>query len=97
MSIISCLLSSSSRIFTITLISWISVPTPMMRKLKTIFLNLGVIRLKYKADHDLAGIKNGNRLVNMVLEARCIPYSIRIGSEWYRVIHNNQQPVCSEW
>ena len=26
-----------------------------------------VIRLKYKADHELAGLENGNRLVKMVL------------------------------
>ena len=55
-----------------------------------------VIRLKYKADHDLAGIENGNRLVKMVLGDRSIPYSMRIGGEWCRVIHNNQQPVCIE-
>ena len=55
-----------------------------------------VIRLKYKADHDLAGIENGNRLVKMVLGARSIPYSMRIGGDWCRVIHNNQQPVCNE-
>lgn len=55
-----------------------------------------VIRLKYKADHDLAGLENGNRLVKMVLDKPSIPYSIRIGGEWCRVIHNNQQPVCLE-
>ena len=32
----------------------------------------------------------------MVLTARSIPYSIRIGGEWCRIIHDNQQPVCSE-
>jgi len=55
-----------------------------------------VIRLKYKADHAFAGLENGNRLVNLVLEKRSIPYSLRIGGEWCRVIHNYQQPVCSE-
>ena len=55
-----------------------------------------VIRLKYKADHDLAGIENGNRLVKMVLGDRSIPYSMRIGGEWCRVIHYNQQPVRNE-
>ena len=55
-----------------------------------------VIRLKYKADHAFAGLENGNRLVKMVLEKRSIPYSLRIGGEWCRVIHNDQQPVCSE-
>ena len=55
-----------------------------------------VIRLRYKAGHDLEGIENGNRLVRMVLTARSIPYSIRIGGEWCRIIHDNQQPVCSE-
>ena len=55
-----------------------------------------VIRLKYKADHDLSGIENGNRLVKMVITAKSIPYSIRIGGEWCRIIHNNQHPVCNE-
>ena len=55
-----------------------------------------VIRLKYKSDHDLAGLENGNRLVKMVLEKKSIPYSIRIAGEWCRIIHNNQQPVCTE-
>ena len=32
-----------------------------------------VIRLKYKSDHDLAGLENGNRLVKMVLEKKSIP------------------------
>ena len=54
------------------------------------------IRLKYKADHDLAGVENGNRLVMMLLEKKSIPYSLRIGGEWCRVIHNNQQPMCNE-
>ena len=44
----------------------------------------------------MEGIENGNRLVRMVLTARSIPYSIRIGGEWCRIIHDNQQPVCSE-
>ena len=55
-----------------------------------------VVRLKYKADHKLAGLQNGNRLVKMVLEKQSIPYSLRIGGEWCKIIHNNQQPVCSE-
>ena len=55
-----------------------------------------VIRLKYKADHELAGLENGNRLVKMVLDKPSIPYSLRIGGEWCRVIHNNQQLVCIE-
>lgn len=54
-----------------------------------------VIRLKYKSDHDLAGLENGNRLVKMVLSKPAIPYSLRISGEWCRVIHNNQQRVCS--
>ena len=41
-------------------------------------------------------MENGNRLVKMLLEKKSIPYSLRIGGEWCRVIHNNQQPVCSE-
>ena len=49
-----------------------------------------VISLKYKADHDLSGIENGNRLVKMVITAKSIRYSIRIGGEWCRIIHNNQ-------
>ena len=42
------------------------------------------------------GLENGNRLIKMVLEKRSIPYSLRIGGECCRVIHNDQQPVCSE-
>ena len=55
-----------------------------------------VIRLKYRADHELAGLENGNRLVRMLLTEKSIPYSLRIGGEWCRVIHSNQQPVCGE-
>ena len=55
-----------------------------------------VIRLKYKATHAFAGLENGNRLVKMVLEKKSIPYSLRIGGEWCRIIHNNQEPVCTE-
>ena len=55
-----------------------------------------VIRLKYNADHDLAGMENGNRLVKMILDKPSLPYSMRIGGEWCRIIHNNQQPVRSE-
>ena len=55
-----------------------------------------VIRLKYKADHAFAGLENGNRLIKMVLETRSIRYLLRIGGEWCRVIHSDQQPVCSE-
>lgn len=59
-------------------------------------LKSDVIHLKYKADHDLAGMENGNRLVKMVLDKPSLPYSMRIGGEWCRIIHNNQQPVCLE-
>ena len=41
-----------------------------------------VIRLKYKADHKLAGIENGNQLVRMVLTKVSIPYSLRIDGQW---------------
>lgn len=37
-----------------------------------------VIRLKYKADHDLAGLENGNCLVRMILTKPSIPYSLKI-------------------
>ena len=57
-------------------------------------LKSNVIRLKFKTDHDLAGLENGNRLVKMVLDKPSIPYSLRIGGEWCRIVHNNQQPVC---
>ena len=40
-----------------------------------------VIHLKYKVDHDLVGLENGNRLVRMVLTKPSIPYSIKIGDE----------------
>ena len=55
-----------------------------------------VIRLKYKADHDLASLENGNRLIRMILHKPSIPYSLKIGDEWCRIIHNNQQPICRE-
>ena len=54
-----------------------------------------VIGLKYKQGHDLAGLENGNRLVSIVLTAQSIPYSLQIGGEWCRIIHNNQQRICS--
>ena len=54
-----------------------------------------VIRLKYKQGHDLEGLENGNRLLRIVLTAPSIPYSIRIGGEWCRIIHNNQQLICT--
>ena len=54
-----------------------------------------VIRLKYRLDHELAGLENGNRLVRMVLTSPSIPYSLQIGREWCRIIHNNQQQICS--
>ena len=49
-----------------------------------------IIRLKYKAHHELAGLENGNRLLRMVLTTPSIPYSLQIGGEWCRIIHNNQ-------
>lgn len=55
-----------------------------------------VIRLKYKTGHELSGLENGNRLVRMFLTKKSIPYSLRIAGEWCRIIHNDQQPVCSE-
>lgn len=54
-----------------------------------------VIRLKYKHDHALAGLENGSRLIRMVLTSPSIPYSLNIGGEWCRVIHNNQLIICS--
>ena len=54
-----------------------------------------VIRLKYRQDHELAGLENGNRLVRIVLTSQSIPYSLQIGGEWCRVIHSNQQKICS--
>ena len=55
-----------------------------------------IFRLKYKRDHQLAGIENGNHLVKMILATRSIPYSMKIGGQWCPIIHNDQQPVCSE-
>ena len=55
-----------------------------------------VIGLKYKADHEVAGLENGNPLVKMILDKPSIRYSLRIGGEWCRIIHNNEQPVCIE-
>ena len=54
-----------------------------------------VIRLKYKADHPLHGLENGNRLVRMILTKPSIPYSLQIVSEWCHIIRSNQQRICS--
>lgn len=54
-----------------------------------------VLRLKYRNDHELAGIKNWNPL-KMILATRLIPYFMKIGGQWCSIIHNNQQPICSE-
>ena len=54
-----------------------------------------VIRYKYHTNHDLPGLENGNRLVRMVLSKVSIPYSLQIDGQWCRIIHNNQQRVCS--
>lgn len=54
-----------------------------------------VIRLKYRLDHELAGLENGNRLVRMVLHSPSIPYSLQIVGEWCRIIHNHQIRICS--
>ena len=59
-------------------------------------LKSDVICLKYKADHDFAGMESGNRLLKMMSDKPSLPYSTRIGGEWCRIIHNNQQPVCLE-
>lgn len=53
-----------------------------------------IIRLKYKKNHDLAGLENGNRMARMILKGS-IPYAIKISGEYCRIIHNNQRPVCS--
>lgn len=55
-----------------------------------------VIRLKYKNGRELEGLENGNRLVRMVLTTPSIPYSIKIDGEYCRIIHNDQQRVCSD-
>ena len=49
-------------------------------------IKCGDIRLRYKVGHYLERIENGNRLVRMVVTARSIPYSIRIGGEWCRAL-----------
>lgn len=54
-----------------------------------------VTRLKYKSEHELAGLENGNRLVRIVLNQPSIPYSLKIDGEWCRVIHSGQKPYCS--
>ena len=54
-----------------------------------------IVRLKYKAGHELAGLENGNRLVKIVLNQPSIPYSLKIDGEWCRVIHSGQKPYCS--
>ena len=54
-----------------------------------------IIRFKYKNDHALAGLENGNRLIRMMLTAKSIPYALNTGGEWCRIIHNNQIQICS--
>ena len=54
-----------------------------------------VIRLKYKTGQELAGIENGNRLVQMLLKTPSVPYSLKIEGEWCCVIHTNQKPICN--
>ena len=54
-----------------------------------------VVRLKYRQEHELAGLENGNRLIRIVLTAPLIPYSLQIGGGWCRIIHNNQQLICT--
>lgn len=49
-----------------------------------------IIRLKYQTDHELTGLENGNRLARMVLMKPSVPYSLKIISEWCRIIYNNQ-------
>ena len=54
-----------------------------------------VTRLKYRQDHELAGLENGNQLVRIVLTSQSIQYSLQIGGEWCLVIHTNQQKICT--
>ena len=54
-----------------------------------------VIRLKYRQEHELPGLENGNRLIRIILTAPSIPYSLQIGGEWCRINHNNQQLICT--
>lgn len=56
-----------------------------------------VIRLKYKRNHELAGLENGNRLVRLVLSKPSMPYSLQIDGEWCRIIHSDQRPICSNY
>ena len=39
-----------------------------------------IIQLKYKANDELAGLENGNRLLRLVLTSPSIPYSLQIGA-----------------
>ena len=54
-----------------------------------------VMRLKYRQEHDLAGLENRNRLIRIVLTAQSIPYLLQIGGGWCRIIHSNQQLICT--
>lgn len=53
-----------------------------------------IIRLKYKKDHPLAGLENGNWLVRIILCKPSIPNSLKIDGHWCRIIHNQQKRVC---
>ena len=51
-------------------------------------IKIEIICLKYKVDHELVGLKNGNRPVKMVLDKPLLPYSMKIGGKCCRLIHN---------
>ena len=53
-----------------------------------------IIRLKYKKDHPLAGVENGNHLVKMIL-TKTIPYAHKIDGGHCRIIHSDQKQICS--
>ena len=53
-----------------------------------------LIRLKFKRDHPLAGMENGNRMVSMHLRAS-VPYALKIDGLHCRVIHNQQEKTCT--
>ena len=54
-----------------------------------------VMRLKYRQEHQLAELENGKRSIHIVLTAQSIRYLLQIDREWCRIIHSNQQLICT--
>lgn len=54
-----------------------------------------VIRLKYKADLAFCGFRKWKSFSQGALEKKTIPYSLRIGDDWCRIIHKDQHSFAA--